>query len=105
MAPLVALASLLAILSLSTSRFCPLASLLPPFLPLSGWHPTAPHWLAPYCYCPAGTLLLIIVDWHPHCLVPPVTHLPLSLLQFTLGSHTWLKLQLIIVLHCLPGLS
>jgi len=38
---------------------------------LAGWHPTAPHRLAPYCYIPAGTLLLI-VGWHPLCPVGPL---------------------------------
>jgi len=54
-------ASLLAILPPSTSRFCPLA----PYCPIS-WHLTAnpPPQLAPYCSPPAGTLLLL-TGWHP----------------------------------------
>jgi len=48
-------ASLLAILPPPTSRFCPLA----PYCPIS-WHLTATHRLAPYCYSPAGTLLLLL---------------------------------------------
>ena len=39
---------------------------------LTGWHPTAPHRLAPYCSPPAGTLLLP-TGWHPaatHRLAP-----------------------------------
>jgi len=70
-----------------------------------GWHPTAPLWLAPYCYSPAGTLLLIIVDWYPLCPVAPLAHPPLSLLRFTLRSQTSLRLQLIMLFHCLLGLS
>jgi len=54
MAHLYIVASLLAILPLSSSRFCPLA----PLLPLS-----AP-WLGPYCLLSAGTLLLHY-GWHP----------------------------------------
>ena len=76
-------ASPLAILPLPPSRFRPLA----PYCPLSwhltaknsapGWHPTAPRLgLAPYCYSPAGTLLLIIVGWHPLCLVAPLAFYP-----------------------------
>ena len=42
-----AVASLLAILPPSTSRFCLLA--LYCYIPLPGWHPTATYWLAPYC--------------------------------------------------------
>jgi len=70
-----------------------------------GWHPTATLPLAPYCYFPAGTLLLIVVSWHPLCPVAPLTHLPLSLLRFTLLSQTSLSLPLIMLLHCLLGLS
>jgi len=62
MAPLSAAASLFAILPLSSSRFCPLAPYC--YHPLSGWHPTAHHRLAPYCLSSAGTLLLLI-GWHP----------------------------------------
>jgi len=58
MARLSFVASVLAILPLSSSRFCPLAPLLPHFrslagtllLILTGWHPTATLRLAPYCY-------------------------------------------------------
>ena len=38
------------------------ATILPPagtLLLITGWHPTATHRLAPYCYSPAGTLLLL----------------------------------------------
>ena len=61
-ARLSAAASLLAILPLSSSRFCPLAPYC--YHPLPGWHPTAHHRLAPYCYSLAGTLLLL-AGWHP----------------------------------------
>jgi len=71
----------------------------------AGWHPTATLRLAPYCYPPAGTLLLIVVGWHPLCPVAPLALLPLSLLRFTLRSQTSLRLRLIMVLHCLLGLS
>jgi len=70
MARLSAAASLLAILPLSSSRFCPLAPYCYHRVP--GWHPTAHHRLAPYCYSPAGTLLLIVIGWHPLCLVAPL---------------------------------
>jgi len=43
--------------------YCPLNWHLTAYLP-SGWHPTATHPLAPYCYPPAGTLLLL-TGWHP----------------------------------------
>jgi len=78
-------ASLLVILPLSSSRF----SLLAPLLPLSpswlasycplpiGWHPTATLPLAPYCYTPAGTLLLIVMAWHPLCPLAPHAFYPL----------------------------
>jgi len=62
MARLSAAASLLAILPLPSSRFCPLAPYC--YHPPLGWHPTAHHRLAPYCYSPAGTLLLL-TGWHP----------------------------------------
>jgi len=62
MARLSAAASLLAILPPSSSRFCPLAPYC--YHPLPGWHPTAHHRLAPNCYSPAGTLLLL-TGWHP----------------------------------------
>jgi len=74
MARLSAVASLLAILPPSSSRFCPLAPYC--YHPLPGWHPTAHHLLAPYCYSPAGTLLLIVVGWHPLCLVVPLAIYP-----------------------------
>ena len=77
-------ASLFAILPLPPSRFRPLA----PYCPIS-WHLTAknppqagtlllppPHRLAPYCYSPAGTLLLIFVGWHPLCSVAPLALSP-----------------------------
>ena len=73
MARLSAAASLFATLPLSSSRFCPLAMYC--YHPLSGWHPTALHRLAPYCYCLAGTLLLIVVGWHPLCPVAPLAYL------------------------------
>ena len=64
MAPLSVVASPRAILPPSTSRFRPLAPYCPiswhlTAKPLPGWHPTALPWLAPYCYSPAGTLLLL----------------------------------------------
>jgi len=62
MARLSAVATLLAILPPSTSWF----SLCAPYChtSLTGWHPTAPGRLAPYCYSLAGTLLLL-TGWHP----------------------------------------
>jgi len=84
MARLSVVASPFAILPLPPSRFCPLA----PYCPIS-WHLTAkpplpagtlllpPLWLAPYCYSPAGILLLIVVGWHPLCPVAPLALLPL----------------------------
>ena len=62
-------ASPLAILHLPPSRFCPLA----PYCPIS-WHLTASHppLLAPYCYSLAGTLLLLLLGWHPLCPVAPL---------------------------------
>jgi len=61
MACLSVVASPFAILPPPPSRFC----LLAPYSPLS-WHLTAspPLWLAPYCYSPAGTLLLL-TGWRP----------------------------------------
>jgi len=76
MARLSAAASLLAILPLSSSRFCPLAPSC--YHPLPGWHPTAHHGLVPYCYSPARTLLLIVVGWHPICPVAPLAIYPLD---------------------------
>ena len=111
MARLSAAASLLAILPLSSSRFCPLAPYCYHPLPagtlllITGFDPTATHRLAPYCHSPAGTLLLIIVGWHPLCPVAPLAYPPLSLPRFTLRSQTSLRLRLIMVLHCLLGLS
>ena len=77
-ARLSAVASRLAILPPSISRFCPLAPCCPvswhltaAFLSLAGtlllavgWHPTARRRLAPYCSPSAGTLLLA-GGWHP----------------------------------------
>ena len=62
MARLSAAATLLAILPLSSSLF----SLLAPYCyhTLPGWHPTAHHRLAPFCWSSAGTLLLL-TGWHP----------------------------------------
>ena len=65
MARLSAAASLFTILPLSSSRFCPLAPYC--YHPLLGWHPTAHHRLAPYCYSRAGTLLLL-TGWQPTAL-------------------------------------
>jgi len=65
-----AAASLLAILPLSSSRFCPLAPYC--YHPLPGWHPTAHHRLAPYGYSSAGSLQLIVVGWYPLCPVAPL---------------------------------
>jgi len=63
MARLSAAASFFVILPPSSSQFCPLA--LYCYHPLPGWHPTATHRLAPYCYSPAGTLLPLLTGWHP----------------------------------------
>ena len=54
-------ASLFVILPPPLCQFCSLA----PYCHLS-WHLTAlpPPWLAPYCYLPADTLLLL-TGWHP----------------------------------------
>ena len=73
MASLSAAASLFAILPPSTSWFCPLA--LSCYIPLPDWPPTAPRRLAPYCYTSAGTILLIVVGWHPLCPVAPLAYL------------------------------
>ena len=77
MARLSAEASLLALLPPSFSRFCPLAPYC--HTPLTGWHPTAHHRLAPYCYSLAGILLLIVVGWHLLGPVAPLALLPLRL--------------------------
>jgi len=61
-ARLSAAASLLAILTPSPCRFCPLSPYC--YHPLPGWHPTAHHQLARYCHSLAGTLLLL-TGWHP----------------------------------------
>ena len=87
MARLLAAASLLAILPPSSSRFCPPAPYC--YHPLPGRHPTAHHWLAPYCYSPAGTILLL-TGWHhtathrltPYCYSPAGT-----LLLILVGWH------------------
>ena len=75
-------ASAFAILPPSPSRFRPLAlyspfswQLTPDNSPLAGT-PTAPHGLVPYCYSPAGTLLLLFLGWHPLCPVALLTYLP-----------------------------
>jgi len=65
--------SLLAILPPPPSWFCQLA--LYCYTSLLSWYPTAPHRLASYCYSAASTLLLIIVGWHPLCLVAPLASL------------------------------
>jgi len=75
MARLWVVASRLPILPGSTSRFCPLA----PYCPISwhltakhlpGGHPTALRRLAPYCYSPAGTLLLLVRSGDPPSVTP-----------------------------------
>jgi len=73
-ARLSAAASFFAILPLSSSRFCPLAPYS--YHPLPGSHPTAHHRLAPYCRSLAGTLLLIVVGWHPLYPVAPLAIYP-----------------------------
>ena len=47
-----AVAGLFAILPSFLSRFRPLVPYY--YNPLPGWHPTAHHWLAPYCYRSGG---------------------------------------------------
>jgi len=97
-------ASLLAILPPLPSQFRPLA----PYCPLSwhltaknsfpGWHPTAPPLrLAPYCYSPAG-ILLLLTGWHPtatHRLAPDC----LSSLA-GIPSARWLRLPTCLSLSC-----
>ena len=76
MARLSVVASPPAILPPSTSRFHPLASYCPISWHLTaktfspGWHPTAPHRLVPYCYSPAGTLLLLFRSVDPSSVTP-----------------------------------
>jgi len=92
MACLLAAASFLAILPLSSSQFCPLVPYC--FHPLPGWHPTARHRLAHSCYLSAGTLLLIVIGWHPLYPVAPLAIYPSDRL-----APPWL--HLVVVLHCL----
>jgi len=61
---------------------------------ITGWHPTARHQLAPYCYSSAGTLLLIVVCWHPLCPVALLAIYPSDQLAPP-------RLCLVLVLHCL----
>ena len=80
MARLSTMATPLVILPQPPCWFYPLAPYCPfswhlTAKPLPGWHPTTPHLLAPYCYPPAGTLLLLVVGWHPLCPVAPLAHL------------------------------
>jgi len=75
MARLSVVASPLAILAPPASRFRPLAPYCPiswhlTAKPLPGWHPTAPHRRAPYCYSPAGTLLVILRSVDPSSVTP-----------------------------------
>jgi len=75
MALFLVVASPLAILPPPTSQFCPLAPYCPiswhlTAIPTPGWHATAPHQLARYCYSLAGTLLLLS-GWHPTA-PPPI---------------------------------
>ena len=72
-----AAASALATRPPSSSPCCPLAPYF--HTPLTSWQPTAHHRLTPSCYSPAGTLLLIVVGWHPLGLVAPVALLPLGI--------------------------
>jgi len=82
MARLSAAAILFAIRPLSSSLFLPrppTATLLSPpgtLLLITGWHPTPNHRRAPYCYSPAGTLLLIVVSLHALCPVAPLAIYP-----------------------------
>jgi len=66
-------ASPFAILPSSTSWFGPLAPYC--LTPLLGCYPTAPHRVAPYCYSPAGTQLLLVVGWYPLFPVAPLASL------------------------------
>ena len=111
MARLSVVASPLAILPLPPSQFRPLA----PYCPLS-WPLTAipPQRLAPYCSSPAGTILLLLPGWHPTAnyrwLASPLpsgsARPPASLPPAIYSrSQSSLRLRLIIVLHCLLGLS
>ena len=61
---------------------------------ITGWDPTAHHRLAPYSYLSAGTLLLIIIGWHPLCPVGPVGIYPSDRVASP-------RLRLVVVLHCL----
>jgi len=95
MARLSAVASFFAILPPSSSQFCPLAPYW--YHPLPGWHPTGTHRLAPYCYSPAGTLLLL-TGWHPtathrlapYCYSPAGTLLPLLTGGHPTAHRRWL---------------
>jgi len=81
MARLLLVASLLAILPPTPSRFCPLAQYC--YTPLLGWHPNAPRPLAPYCYSLAGTILRLFVGWHPLCPVAPLAFPPPRLVDLS----------------------
>jgi len=85
MACLSVVASPLTILPPSTSRFRPLAPYCPicwhltakppppqagTLLLSTGWHPTATHELAPYCYSPPGTQLLLLRSVDPSLVTP-----------------------------------
>jgi len=65
-ARLSAVASLLAILPLSLSQFCPLVPYY--YNPFPDWHPTANHRLAPYCSRLAG---IPSARWLQSPLYPP----------------------------------
>jgi len=57
-------------------------AILPPSLApycqkgLPSWLPPGPCQLAPYCYSPGGTILLLVVGWHPLCTVAQLPSLP-----------------------------
>jgi len=98
MARLSVVASLFAILPLPPSRFRPLA----PYCPIT-WHLTTenppqagtlllppPQRLASYCYSPAGTLLLLVVGWHPLGSVAP-----LALSPSDRSALPWLRLVVV----------